>query len=90
MSIPDDLITPKEAARLLRCHLASVYRWIGEGKLAAWKRLGHRILVSHAAVERLLQPVEARETVTVPEAAPDVAQERYEAAIERLKRQGCV
>lgn len=47
--LPDDLISTNEAARLARCSLVSVYRWIRLRKVRAWKRVG-RLLVSRADV----------------------------------------
>lgn len=47
MEPPTDLITPDEAAQLLRCHRATIYRLIGSGRLTAWKR-GRRKFVSRA------------------------------------------
>lgn len=58
--LPNDLIGTKEAARLARCHLASVYRWIlpHHGKpprLRSWRRTG-RLFVSRAELLGLFQP----------------------------------
>jgi excisionase family DNA binding protein len=40
--IPPDLRTPKELARLLGVHAATVRRWIREGVLTRW-RVGGRV-----------------------------------------------
>ncbi len=72
----------------MKAHIASVYRWILSGKLRAWRRSGGRYLMSRADVERLLVPVEARERIEIPEAAPGIDQKRYERALEELKRKG--
>ena len=47
--LPDDLIDTTEAARLLRCHVATVFRWILAGKLPGWRR-GRRHFVRRADV----------------------------------------
>ncbi len=56
MAIPDDLISPRAAARLLSCHVATIHRWIGRGKLRAWTRGENRRLLSRADVLGLLVP----------------------------------
>jgi hypothetical protein len=50
--LPADLATPKVAARLLRCHLATVYRFLLSGNPTGYKR-GGRWYVSLADVRRL-------------------------------------
>jgi excisionase family DNA binding protein len=55
--IPQDLVTPREAARQLKVHLATIYRWILSGALPAWRRGQNRYMVSRAAVAAMLQPV---------------------------------
>lgn len=57
MSIPDDLILPKEVARLHKVHVSTVHRWIRAGRLRAYKRAGHRVVVSKAAALAVLQQV---------------------------------
>jgi excisionase family DNA binding protein len=55
---PDDLLKPSEAAVLLHCHVATVYRLVGRGLLRAWRRgLSRRLLVSRADALALLRPV---------------------------------
>lgn len=63
-AIPDDLISPTEAAKLLKCHVASVYRRILDGTLPAWRmrgagRKGGR-KVSRADVLALWEPVQPK------------------------------
>ena len=57
LDLPDDLMTPREAAKLLRCHLSCIHRWIQKGKLPAWRVNGERYLVSRAALLALVTPV---------------------------------
>ena len=84
MSLPTDLISPKQAARVLRAHVASVYRWIATGRLRSFKRAGTRHLVSRGDVESLL--VEEMPSPRL-ETSADVARRRKE-AIDRLRANG--
>lgn len=79
---PDDLITPKTAARLIQAHVVTIYRLIHSGQLPAYRR-GSRYMVSRAAALAVLQPVE-------PTVVPDVyEEERISAAtMERLRALG--
>ncbi len=54
---PDDLVTIPEAAGRLRVDPSTVHRWIGRGKLRAWRRAGTRRLISMADVLALIQPI---------------------------------
>ncbi len=84
MSLPTDLITPKAAARLLHAHVASVYRWITQGKLRSWKRAGTRHLVNRADVLALL----VQEEPAVRLESSGEGAKRYEEAVQRLKESG--
>lgn len=53
---PDDLIGANEAAKMLGCHLSTVYRWIFAGALPAW-RLAGRYKVSRQAAQGMLRRV---------------------------------
>jgi hypothetical protein len=55
-SVPDDLLTPREAAALAKCSLATLYRYLAAG-LRTWKRGGRRF-VSRADVLGLFRPVQ--------------------------------
>jgi excisionase family DNA binding protein len=57
-TLPDDLITPKEVARLLKVHVSTVYRWCLSGRLPSYRRAGCRFLIRLADVRSLLQPVQ--------------------------------
>lgn len=82
--IPDDLITPREAARLVRAHLSTVHRWIQHGQLPGYRRGRHRYLVSRADVEGLLNRVQPVGVV-----ATTAQEEReYQETMERLRRKG--
>jgi excisionase family DNA binding protein len=55
--IPSDLISIKEAARLVKnTHVNTIRRWIHKGKLQAYKLTGERFLVSRADVLNLIRP----------------------------------
>jgi hypothetical protein len=61
--LPEDLLDMKQAARLAKCHLASMYRYVFSGKLRGFKRVG-RWFVSAADVKALFhrhQPASERE-----------------------------
>lgn len=77
--VPDDLITPREAAALLHVHLATVYRLCADGRLACWTRAGTRKFVSRAAVLGLYQP---------PANVPAGRVPSHQEAVERLQKQG--
>jgi excisionase family DNA binding protein len=62
--LPDDLVTIPVAAGRLRVDPSTVHRWIGKGKLRAWRRAGTRRLVSMREVLGLIQPV-AKEVARV-------------------------
>lgn len=83
MSIPTDLLTPREAARLVKAHLSTVHRWIHTGKLRAYRRGPHRYLVSQADLEALLRPV----TDILPP-SPAAQNRAHEAAIAQLRAMG--
>jgi len=55
---PADLIRTREAARLMHCHIATVFRWALSGRLRSWRR-GRAVLVSRADVLAVLGPRKA-------------------------------
>ena len=87
MTLPNDLITPREAARLVRAHVSTVYRWIHGGELAAYRRGPNRFLVSKEDVEKMVSRV-------VPEMTPAQAlssaeeERRYQEVMQRLREKG--
>jgi excisionase family DNA binding protein len=82
--LPSDLITPKEAARLLRVHVSTVHRWIRDGRLHAYKRATERYLVRRADVEGMV-----REVVPLPEVTRLTDERRRaEEAVARLREKG--
>jgi excisionase family DNA binding protein len=86
-AVPEDLITPRAAAKILRAHVGTIYRWILSGKLPAWRRAGARYLVSRADVEALLAPV--RPAAKRPPLPSQRAQEaRHRQAVESLRKAG--
>lgn len=80
--IPEDLVTMTEAARLARCSLNSLYRWLLQGKLSSWKRCGRRF-VSRAELLGLFEE-DRRE----PPAAPERRRRRDRETQEVLRRHG--
>lgn len=82
--LPDDLITPRQAARLLRCHIATLHRWIQTGKLPAWRRGGERYLVSESAVLALVEPVAVAAAPVVGKRATTARQRQTRELMQRL------
>jgi excisionase family DNA binding protein len=77
--VPCDLITPKEAAKLVKVHLATLYRFLADGRLPCWTRAGTRKFVSRAAVLGLFAP---------PANVPPDRVASHQEAVERLKGLG--
>lgn len=50
---PDELLTVPEVAFLLRIHVKTCYRWVGEGLIPSVK-VGRTIRVRRADIEHLL------------------------------------
>jgi carbon storage regulator CsrA len=48
-------LTAKEAAALLGCHVAAIYRWAFQGKIIAW-RVGSKWQFDRQSVENFRQP----------------------------------
>lgn len=82
--LPPDLITPREAATLLRWHITTVYRMIRAGEIPAWRRGRGRYLVSQKDVERLCEPVTVGRRMETPAAG----NRRCEKALEDLRGMG--
>jgi len=84
--LPRDLLSTSKAARLARCSVKQILRWVATGRLPALKRCG-RYFVRRADVRRLF-----RETVPVRDRPAPLgtseAQRRYEAACVRLRELG--
>lgn len=84
MTLPEDLMTPKQASRLVRAHVSTVYRWIHAGQIPAYRRGMSRYLVSRADVERMLSRV-----VPLPELATSADEERrHQEVMQRLREKG--
>lgn len=75
VSLPEDLIDTKAAARLLGVHPATISRYLRSGKLRGWRIAGCRARISKKDVLALLCPTEPR-------------QDRYEKACEELRAKG--
>jgi excisionase family DNA binding protein len=52
----DEVLTTNQIARLLKVHIASVYRWLLSGKLVGYRR-GGRFVVRRQDLEAFLEPV---------------------------------
>lgn len=55
--LPADLITLKTAAKILNVHRGTVYRWVLEGRLRAYRIAGCRYMVSRPDLEAAVRPV---------------------------------
>jgi hypothetical protein len=85
-TIPDDLIDARAVARLVRAHIATVYRWLLSGRLRAWKRCG-RLFASRAEALALFAPVQPRKAERLSPSRTERSR-AAEAAVEELRRQG--
>ena len=63
MALPNDLITPKQAAKLVGVGVSSIYRWIQDGTLRAWQVAGSHYRVSKAEALGLVREVQVGEPV---------------------------
>jgi excisionase family DNA binding protein len=57
MNLPEDLVTPSQAARLVDVHPGTVWAWIRAGRLPVWRVGGCRYWLSTADVLAVAQPV---------------------------------
>ncbi len=62
--LPEDLITPKAAAKACHVSLQSMWRWIRIGRVRAWRAGQCRLLVSQKEVLAQIRPVVP--TVRIP------------------------
>lgn len=83
---PDDLITCKVAARLLDVHVATIYRWVSEGKLPSYVRGGCRRLVSRAELMGLIRRDDRRPPPPPPPVAFGQAQRERQARERETRR----
>lgn len=88
-AIPKDLLHTTEAVRLLpggkpgrTLHVGTLFRWIHEGRLRAWKICG-RVHVSRAELLALVKPVRPRAPRQVPEATRAEQATRTRAILQR-------
>lgn len=73
----DDVLTTKQAAKLLGIDLVTCYRWMLKGKLPAWRRVG-RLVTTRRAVQALLVPVRVpKGEGTRGRTAAEAARERW-------------
>ncbi len=88
--LPDDLITPPEAARILHTHLATIHRWIQSGSIRAWKRCMrgdvNRYLLSEADVRARLRPYQPP---TMPASKAEI-EDGYAASVRHLRARGAM
>lgn len=59
--LPEDLITPKQASRLLGVHVSTIHRWVDTGRLKGYRRATCRKLVRQSDVEALIVPIKVVE-----------------------------
>jgi excisionase family DNA binding protein len=83
---PEDLITPRQAAKLLHCHIATVYRYVLQGKLPCWRRAQCHHLVSRRDVLALFEPVVVERVALPPTKRAVEARRRH--TNEVLRRAG--
>lgn len=83
-SIPADLVTPKKAAELIAVSANTIYRWIEEGKVRAYRVAGSRYRLSRAEVLALVEEVEPAAPLRTPAEDEEAAAE----AVERMRRNG--
>lgn len=80
-----DLISTSLAARLVRTHVATIYRWIRRGKLLAF-RAGRRFKVRRSDVAALLEPVQPQGKCDENRATAVQARKRLERATDQRTR----
>ncbi len=80
--LPNDLMKPGAAAELLGVHLASIYRWMGDGTLPYYRLAGRQRRISRRDAVGLVQ---AEKIEAPPERRARRQGERKEAAHEREK-----
>lgn len=71
LPLPADAIEAGKAARLVRCHVSTIHRWVLKGRLAGWyrgkgRRL-RRLLVSRADVLGMIEPARPTNGAPVPD-----------------------
>lgn len=57
LSTPDQLLTASQAARLLDVHISTIRRWIGKGKLPAYRVGDKGVRIRYDDVLSLLSPL---------------------------------
>lgn len=89
--LPTDLLHTTAAARLIpgahpgkTIHVGTLFRWIHEGRLRAWKVCG-RVHVSRGELLALVKPVKARAPRQVPEATRRQVDAETRRILERFK-----
>ncbi len=83
---PADLITPRQAARILRRHVSTIFRWIHTSRIRAWKVGTERFSVSEAEVRA---QVRRFRPAPLP-AQKDEVNRDHEAAIAYLRAHGVI
>lgn len=83
--LPEDLIDTTKAARLAKCHVTSVHRWIQRGQLRGWRRCG-RMFVSQAELVGLFQNVKPHLVVKEERRQERRDRRRHDVGVERRLR----
>lgn len=84
MSLPTDLVTPKAAAALVGVSVNSIYRWVEEGRVRAYRVAGSRYRLSRADVLGLVEEV----VPPVPLSTPAEDEQAARAAVGRMRAEG--
>jgi excisionase family DNA binding protein len=85
--VPDDLITTRQAARILRADPMTVRRWVLRGRLRGWRRGGGQYLVSERDVRAQLVPAR-RQAAEVAPVSPRAQAARDRHTAEVLRKAG--
>jgi excisionase family DNA binding protein len=85
--LPDDLLTPRQAAKIMKTHTSTIIRWVLSGKLRGYRQAGTRYLISRRDLQAMLVPVVPDPEVELPRTASQ-EREAAEAAKARLRLRG--
>lgn len=81
---PDDLIPPRKAAELVAVSVSTIYRWIDDGTLRAYRVGGTRYRLSARDVRALVEEVNPPPPVTTTSEDEEAAAQ----AIARMRARG--
>lgn len=55
-TVDEDYITTEEALRLLKISRSTLWRWVGQGELPAYRLGRRRVLIKRSDLEKLIRP----------------------------------